>query len=391
MILNQSIDAALTVAIADIKEKYSESETHKYDSLYEDFRPIDEVLSLFHDLLNKHFVSINQQSKGNHYYWAEPSRELITLRDDIHEFLGFLRKSSHAVELKKGYALALDVSEDWLSWSSGSTIPDDYAPVSIERYTPIFEKTGDTSISLKNSSTRVDLRSRGSGSFADVYSYKDPNYGIKFALKRGKKTLDERERERFKREFDLMKQIKSPYVLRVYKYDEKTLSYTMEYCDYTLHDYILDYKGNNLEFGYRKRIAQQFLYGVIAIHAHRIWHRDFSLWNILIQEFDSNVVQVKISDFGLSRTIDSTFTQSKSQVKGTFADPALDHFNAYKLEHEIYAIGRVLHFIFTGKTSTSVDSKTLRPIIQKCLHPEIEKRYQSVRDLLREIDQLQNL
>ena len=38
----------------------------------------------------------------------------------------------------------------------------------------------------------------GSGSFAHVYSYVDPDYGTKFAVKRAKKDLDERDLQRFK-------------------------------------------------------------------------------------------------------------------------------------------------------------------------------------------------
>lgn len=380
-------DKSILVAVKELTDKYSESASNRFVPLYEAFGPISELLALFHTLLNKHFLSINKQAKGNNYYWADPSRELITLRDDINEFIDFLYKKPEAVKLHESYRLALDKSEDWLSWSGGSEIPEDYNPVSLQRYEPIFTKENDNAIQLKKSPTKANLQHRGSGSFADVFSFKDPDYGIRFALKKAKKGLSDSEYVRFEKEFNFMKKISSPYVLKVYKYNAEERSYTMEYCDYTLHDYIHS-KGNNLGFGYRKRIAQQFLYGVVAIHSHQILHRDFSLWNVLIQEFDSNVVQVKISDFGLSKTPNSALTASRSHVKGTFADPSLESFHDYKLEHEIYAIGRVLIFIFTGKKSTDISDVTIKPIIQKCIDSDRKNRYQSIEQILGAINLL---
>ena len=39
----------------------------------------------------------------------------------------------------------------------------------------------------------IELKMVGSGSYAHVYSYVDPDYGIKFAIKRARKDLDERD------------------------------------------------------------------------------------------------------------------------------------------------------------------------------------------------------
>jgi len=72
-----------------------------------------------------------------------------------------------------------------------------------------------------------------------VYSYVDPDYGIKFAVKRAKKDLDERDLQRFKQEFEVLKKLSFPYVVEVYRHDEADNEYRLEYCDTTLRDYIV--------------------------------------------------------------------------------------------------------------------------------------------------------
>ncbi len=78
----------------------------------------------------------------------------------------------------------------------------------------------------------------GSGAHAHVYSYVDPDYGIKFALKRAKKELGQRDLARFKQEFEVLKRLSFPYVVEVYRYNEQRNEYRMEYCDTTLREYI---------------------------------------------------------------------------------------------------------------------------------------------------------
>jgi eukaryotic-like serine/threonine-protein kinase len=65
------------------------------------------------------------------------------------------------------------------------------------------------------------LRMIGEGSYAKVFRYRDEFYNKYFVLKRAKNDLDDKELERFKREFDVMNELKSPYVLEVYRYDDK--------------------------------------------------------------------------------------------------------------------------------------------------------------------------
>lgn len=56
------------------------------------------------------------------------------------------------------------------------------------------------------------------------FRYRDEFYNKYFVLKRAKNDLNDKELERFKREFDVMNELKSPYVLEVHRYDEEKMN-----------------------------------------------------------------------------------------------------------------------------------------------------------------------
>ncbi len=55
--------------------------------------------------------------------------------------------------------------------------------------------------------------------------FKLTSYDKMFALMRAQKDLTGKELSRFKLEFDMMKNLKSPYIVEVFKYDEKKNGY----------------------------------------------------------------------------------------------------------------------------------------------------------------------
>jgi hypothetical protein len=66
------------------------------------------------------------------------------------------------------------------------------------------------------------------GGLRHAYRYTDPEYGTEFALKRAKRGLDEKDLTRFRKEFELLKKLRFPYVLEVYQYNANRDEYTME-------------------------------------------------------------------------------------------------------------------------------------------------------------------
>lgn len=373
--------------LTDLREKYEAVPSSRaFDRLYDD-PEWGHMFAVLHERLNEHFTDINGRAETTHHYWADNSRALLTLIQDIKADLHTLRRAGVQVEFADPYQDALERCRRWLSPSGGSALPDDFSQIEVLTYEPVFVHAA-KNVKLRKQQEPVELKMVGSGSFAHVYSYLDPDYGINFAVKRAKKDLDERDLERFKQEFEVLKKLSFPYVVEVYRYDEVRNEYRMEYCDTTLRDYIRR-KNGTMSFAARKRIALQFLYGVNYLHHEGLLHRDISLQNILLKVFDSGAVLVKLSDFGLVKDQTSEFTRTQTEMKGTVRDPTLSSFKDYGVVNEIYAIGHILAYIFTGRESLPPATDEIGRIIHQCAVNDVGQRYQAVRELIGEVEKLE--
>ena len=360
----------------------------EYSDLYKSFRnqKLREILmTLHHDLVGL-FRTMNERlPTGEHeaHFWAEPSRDLIKRIEIIFSLVSSLKETPLAFQIDPYYLDLLTRCRDFLSSSGGSSLPPNMAKVELYYTLPIFLPLSSITISHKQQDFTFDLKLIGSGSYANVYKYKDTFYNRPFILKRAKKELTDKEVARFKREFDVMKDLSSPYILEVYCYNPDKNEYIMEYMDYTLDGYIAAHN-STLTIVQRKGIAQQILRAFDYLHSKGHLHRDISPKNILIKEYDDTLV-VKLSDFGLVKIPDSTLTTVNTEFKGYFNDPALvvEGFNTYGIVHETYALTRVIYFVMTGKTNTEkITNQNLRAFVEKGLNPDKIKRFQNIRDMI---------
>lgn len=360
----------------------------EYSDLYKSFRnqKLREILmTLHHDLVGL-FRTMNERlPTGEHeaHFWAEPSRDLIKRIEIIFDLISSLKETPLAFQIDPYYLDLLTRCRDFLSSSGGSSLPPNMAKVELYYTLPIFLPLSSITISHKQQDFTFDLKLIGSGSYANVYKYKDTFYNRPFILKRAKKELTDKEVARFKREFDVMNDLSSPYILEVYCYNPDKNEYIMEYMDYTLDGYIAAHN-STLTIVQRKGIAQQILRAFDYLHSKGHLHRDISPKNILIKEYDDTLV-VKLSDFGLVKIPDSTLTTVNTEFKGYFNDPALvvEGFNTYGIVHETYALTRVIYFVMTGKTNTEkITNQNLRAFVEKGLNPDKIKRFQNIRDMI---------
>lgn len=360
----------------------------EYSDLYKSFRnqKLREILmTLHHDLVGL-FRTMNERlPTGEHeaHFWAEPSRDLIKRIEIIFSLVSSLKATPLAFQIDPYYLELLTRCRDFLSSSGGSSLPPNMAKVELYYTLPIFLPLSSITISHKQQDFTSDLKLIGSGSYANVYKYKDTFYNRPFILKRAKKELTDKEMARFKREFDVMNDLSSPYILEVYCYNPDKNEYIMEYMDYTLDGYIAAHN-STLTIIQRKGIAQQILRAFDYLHSKGHLHRDISPKNILIKEYDDTLV-VKLSDFGLVKIPDSTLTTVNTEFKGYFNDPALvvEGFNTYGIVHETYALTRVIYFVMTGKTNTEkITNQNLRNFVERGLNPDKTKRFQNIRDMI---------
>ena len=360
----------------------------EYSDLYKSFRnqKLREILmTLHHDLVGL-FRTMNERlPTGEHeaHFWAEPSRDLIKRIEIIFSLVSSLKETPLAFQIDPYYLDLLTRCREFLSSSGGSALPPNMAKVELYYTLPIFLPLSSITISHKQQDFTFDLKLIGSGSYANVYKYKDTFYNRPFILKRAKKELTDKEVARFKREFDVMNDLSSPYILEVYCYNPDKNEYIMEYMDYTLDGYIAAHN-STLTIIQRKGIAQQILRAFDYLHSKGHLHRDISPKNILIKEYDDTLV-VKLSDFGLVKIPDSTLTTVNTEFKGYFNDPALvvEGFNTYSIVHETYALTRVIYFVMTGKTNTEkIANQNLRAFVERGLNPDKSKRFQNIRDMV---------
>ena len=360
----------------------------EYSDLYKPFKnqKLREILmTLHHDLIGL-FRTMNERLPTGEYeahFWAEPSRDLIKRIDIIFSLFSSLKGTPLAFQIDSYYLDLLTRCRVFLSSSGGSSLPPHMAKVDLYYTLPIFMPLNSITISHKQQDFTFELKLIGSGSYANVYKYKDTFYNRPFILKRAKKELTNKEIARFKREFDVMNELSSPYILEVYCYNPDKNEYIMEYMDYTLDEYVTAHN-SKLTIIQRKGIAQQILRAFDYLHSKGHLHRDISPKNILIKEYDDTLV-VKLSDFGLVKIPDSTLTTVNTEFKGYFNDPALvvEGFDTYGIVHETYALTRVIYFVMTGKTNTEkISNPNLRTFVERGLNPDKTKRFQNIRDMI---------
>jgi eukaryotic-like serine/threonine-protein kinase len=378
----------VSLMLDDLTSRYAERPAAEtFTRLYTDDAQFGHVFASLHERLNHHFDSINGRVKTTKHYWADASREMLALIEELDDVLDSLKVAGFGVVFAAEYRAAIDRCKPWLSMTYGSTVPDDFEQIRLIKFQPAFTRP-ETTVRLKKLQSAVQLKMVGEGSYATVFSFIDPDYGIKFAVKRAKKNIAERDLHRFKQEFEVLKQLSFPYIVEVYQYDDTRNEYKMEYCDETLRDYIAK-RNNRLSFVSRKRIALQFLYGINYIHHKRLLHRDISLQNVMLKVFRDGAVLVKLSDFGLVKDDGSEFTRTGTEMRGTIRDPLLSSFKDYTVLNEIYSIGWVLSYIFTGRQALKTGTDEVSRIVQKCGANDTAQRYQRVIDLMADVERLE--
>ena len=375
------------LAGADVIDRFRDRPAKpKFERIYSSSSSYNHVYAVLHGELNTHFAAVNGRAKTTHHYWADNSRAFIQLIDEVNQVRHSLGLAGVDVTVAPAYEAAMERCEPWLSPSGGSTVPEEFEPIELLEYAPAFvERDGSTE--LKKSAERPQETMIGAGSYANVYSFVDPDYGIKFAVKRAKKSLTEADLARFRREFEILSTLSFPYIIQVYTYDDSRNEYRMEYCEETLRVFI-DRRNDELTFATRKRIALQFLYGLNYLHSKHVLHRDISYHNILLKVFDRGAVLVKLSDFGLAKLADSELTRMGTEMRGTIRDPLLENFRDYAMPNEIYAIGHVLAFVFTGRRAINVDDVRIKDIIDRCTANSYVARYRLVSEVIDDVENL---
>lgn len=358
--------------------------TQEYENLYywAESAQLRLLLSTVHRDLMSLLGVLNTKRNGSGHYPAEESRQLMRCIDMLRNLCSISQQTETPMQVESYYDEVLKNCRTFLQSSYGSDIPPKMEEVVLYYTMPVLISADNLSVS-RSTVTNATLKLVGRGSYAEAYVFEDTFLRKKFIVKRALKTLRDDEVERFRREFEVMKRLSSPYVAEVYRYEDRLVQpqYLMEYLDGTLRDYI---KRNNDQLSRKERagLVRQIFKAMQYLHTEGLLHRDLSPDNILLKKYDSCQV-VKLSDFGLVKLPESQLTTRDTVMKGSFNDPRLEEegFANYCLWHEMYALTLIVHFVMTGRENRSNIAPEWQDFVAKGMNAQKELRYKSVAEM----------
>src|SRR5262245_4942809 len=156
-------------------------------------------------------------------------------------------------------------------------------------------------------------------------------------------------RKRFVREAQAAAAVNHDNVVHIYAVEEDAPSpyLVMEYVDGVSLEEKLKQAGP-LEIKEILRIGLQVAEGLAAAHRQGLVHRDVKPANILLE---NGVQRVKITDFGLARTVDDASATQAGTIAGTPSYMSTEQARGEAVDHraDLFSLGSVLYAMSTGQ------------------------------------------
>ena len=252
----------------------------------------------------------------------------------------------------------------------------------------------------------------GRGGMGRVYKAEDKELGITVALKmiRPEYSSNPRFIKRFKKETLLARSISHENVIRIHDLGE------VDEIKFISMDYI---KGQNLKELIHTSgtltvettisITRQICEALRVAHQKGIVHRDLKPQNIMID----NNGKVYTMDFGLAKSMEAQENSVSRAIIGTpqYLSPEQAKGEKVDQRSDIYSLGIIIFEMLTGKKPFEAETAAgyiqkhihemppspsetnplipsfLEKIILRCLEKDREKRYQSVEEILKDLEE----
>jgi serine/threonine protein kinase len=163
-------------------------------------------------------------------------------------------------------------------------------------------------------------------------------------------------RQRFRREAQAAAAVSHDHVVAIHAVDEwNGLPYlVMEYVSGWSLQQKID-AGGALQIAQILRIGMQIASGLAAAHAQGLVHRDIKPANVLLE---NGVERVKITDFGLARSIDDVRITQAGAVYGTpqYMSPEQAQDERVDQRSDLFSLGSVMYAMSTGRPPFRGDS-----------------------------------
>ena len=267
------------------------------------------------------------------------------------------------------------------------------------------------------SNTYVIEACLGKGGMGEVYKAEHIDLGVKRAIKIILPEYAENQQyaQLFREEARKLSQVNSEAIVRYYEFarDEADARYlVMEFVDGESLASILETR--RFEPAEAVRLLKRIAQGLAAAYERGIRaHRDISPANIILPE--GRVEQAKVIDFGIAKSGDPGLSIIGSEFAGKYSYASPEQVGLYGTpdqvdqKSDIYSLGLVLAAAAIGfgkkldmgtePASVTIARQSvpdlsavppeLRPILSRMLEPRPERRYQTMRAVLRDADRLE--
>lgn len=253
------------------------------------------------------------------------------------------------------------------------------------------------------------------GGMGRIYKAFDTEVNEKVALKLIKPEIstDAKAIERFRNELKYARKIAHRNVCRMFDLGKEGGNFyiTMEYiAGEDLKSFIK--RSGRLTIAKAVSLTKQVCGGLAEAHRLHVVHRDLKPKNIMI-DIDGNA---RILDFGIARSLQSEGITGEGVMIGTpeYMSPEQVETKDVDSRSDIYSLGIILFEMLTGrlpftgetplsvamkqKTSKPPDPQSLNPqipadlnrMIFKCLEKDRSKRYQSVEEILNDLNKIES-
>jgi len=171
-------------------------------------------------------------------------------------------------------------------------------------------------------------------------------------------------------EVQILKRLHHPNIIKYYEnfIDEKNLVIAMEYAQGGTLNYFLGQQTSLLK---EEKIASFFIQIVVAlqyIHSQNILHRDLNTNNVLL---DKKFRVVKLSDFGISKILNTKTKASSVVGTPSYISPELCKSNPYNQKSDVWALGCLLYELMTLRKA--FEAQSLPALVMKIVQGDYNK------------------
>jgi len=162
------------------------------------------------------------------------------------------------------------------------------------------------------------------------------------------KTLKGEDQKSFQNEAKMLQKLRHPNIVEYYGIfagDSGELYIVMEYLPLGSLNRMLMAEGRNIGLGQLVDMAKQASSGMCLLEREKVIHRDLSLRNLLVKK-QSGIYIVKISDFGLSRAVE-TYYRSDNNIPIKWSAPEVLEYGTHSIKSDVWSFGICMWELFS--------------------------------------------